>query len=174
MASSSSSSSTRDAFLGYCGVYKNYKATGSTLFYQTIGYTDIFTPKEFILDEKEGMWNFQYKFPSGYVNRTPWFRFGEPFTQKVDREMFETVVVTHGSNKMLIKLIPVKAWRKKIEIILEFTQHGQMIAVTHLLRKKGLWFSFLRFFGWGMNDMEKCLEERAYFKKALSFTTGRQ
>ena len=86
--------------------------------------------------------------------------------------MFETVVVTHGSNKMLIKLIPVKAWRKKIEIILEFTQHGQMIAVTHLLRKKGLWFSFLRFFGWGMNDMEKYLEERAYFKKAWSFTTG--
>ena len=143
------------------------------MFYQSIGYTTLVTPMDFILDEKEGMWNYQYKLPSGYVNRTPWFRFGEPFKQEVgsNREMFETVVVTHGSNEMVIKMTPEKAGRRKVEIVLEFTEFGQMISITHLLRKKGRWFSFLRFFGWGTNDMERGLEERAYFKKAGSFTS---
>ena len=73
---------------------------------------------------------------------------------------------------MLIKLSPEKGGGKKVEIVLKFTQHGQMIAVTHMPRKEGLWFSFLNFFGWEMNAMEKSLEERAYSKKAGSFTTG--
>ena len=173
MAVYSSGSSTRDAFLGYCGVYKKYKVEkyGATSFYHAIGNTKIAVPVEFILDEKEGMWSIQCKFPSGYVNKTPWFRFGEPFTNEVGfkKEMFEEIVVAQGSNEMLITMIPEKEGRKKIEIVLEFTKHGQVIAVTQVLRKEGLWFSFLRFCCWGMNDVKKGLEERAYFKKAGSF-----
>ena len=37
--------------------------------------------------------------------------------------MFGTVVVTHGSNKMLIKLILEKAGKREVESVLEFTQH---------------------------------------------------
>ena len=141
MTSHRSSSSTKDSFLGYCGVYKKYKATGSPSFYQEIGYTTLVTPMDFIIDEKEGMWNFQYKLPSGYVSRTPWFNFGEPFRQEVgfNREVFETVVVTHGDNKLEIKMTPEKAGMRRIETVLEFTPCGQMIAITHLLRKEGLW-----------------------------------
>ena len=117
------------------------------------------------------MWNFQYKYPDGYVNKTPWFRFGEPFKHEVgfSSEMFEIVVVTHGSNQMLVKLTPEVAGKREVEVILEFTKYGQMIFVVHLPRKGGPWYSFLRLFGWGMNDMEKGLEERAYFKKVKHY-----
>ena len=162
----------RDSFLEYCGVYKKYIAHGSYLFYQAIGYTTLVTPMDFILDEVEGLWSYQYKLPSGYVNKTPWFRFGEPFEQEVGfrREVFETVVDTLGENMMVIKLTPDKVGRRKIEIVLEFTPCGQMISTTHLMRREGFWFSCWRFFTCQMKDTDRGLEERVYFKKSGSFT----
>ena len=161
----------REIFMEYCGVYKKYKASGSYQFYQAIGYTTLVTPMDFILDEKEGLWTYQYKLPSGYVNKTPWFRFGEPFKQEVGfrREVFDTVVGTHGDNKLVIKLTPERAGRRRIEIVLEFTPCGQMISTTHIMRMEGFWFSCLRCFTCQGEVVDTGLEERVYFIKSGSF-----
>ena len=117
---------SREKFLKYCGVYKKYKACGSYQFYEAIGYTTLVTPMDFILDEKEGFWTFQYKLPSGYVNKTPGFRFGQPFKQEVGfrKEVFETVVDTEEGNKRVIKMKPEMVGRRKIETVLQFTPSG--------------------------------------------------
>ena len=117
------------------------------------------------------LWSYQYKLPSGYVNKTLCFKFGEPFEQEVGyrREVFETVVDTLGDNMMVIKLTPGKVGRRRIEIVLAFTSCGPMISTTHLMRREGIWFSCWRFFTCQMKDTDRGLEERVYFKKSGSF-----
>ena len=117
---------SREKFLKYCGVYKKYKACGSYQFYEAIGYTTLVTPMDFILDKKEGLWTYQYKLPFGYVNKTPSFRFGQPFKHEVGfrKEVFETVVDTEEGNKRVIKMKPEMVGRRKIETVLQFTPSG--------------------------------------------------
>ena len=169
------SSNKADEFLKYCGVYKKYyQARGSQTFYQTLGYITLVTPMDFILDEKEGLWSYQYKLPSGFVSKTPWFRFGEPFQQEIgiEKEVFEIVVDIDGNDKMIIKVSPNDG-RTKIEIILEFLPSGQMISRTHIMKKESLLESCLRivcFCCWPKDWMDrKGLEEKVYFKKVNSF-----
>ena len=108
---------------------------------------------------------------SGYVNKTPWFKFGEPFDQEVEyrREVFETTVDTLGDIMMVIKLTPDKVGRRMMEIELEFAPCGQMISTTHLMRMEGICYSCWRFFTCQMKDTDRRgLEERVYFKKSGS------